>query len=81
MNGHADVVRFLLEEGADMDRVPFSADEKPMSSSLIHLAAEYGHGDVVALLLQARSFKERGEAEAEAARADTNGPVEQTIES
>ena len=55
-------VRFLLEEGADMDLLPFEEDGiTPATRSLIHLAMVEGHGDVISLLLQARKFKEESE--------------------
>lgn len=60
--GCADAVRLLLEEGADMEAVPLEENgSTPIAPSLIHLAAYLGHGDVISLLLQARSFLENAE--------------------
>ena len=56
--GRLDAVRFLLEEGADMEAVPLSEDNTPMAPTLIHLAAALGHADIILLLLQALNFKQ-----------------------
>lgn len=64
MRGHTELVRFLLEEGADMNKIPFEEDgTTPASASLIHTAACAGHGDVISLLLQAKIFKEKAAGE------------------
>ena len=60
--GKSEAVRFLLEEGADMDLLPFEADGfTPRAQSLVHVAINEGHVDVARLLLQARKLKEVGE--------------------
>lgn len=64
--GKTEVVRFLLEEGADMDLLPYEDDGKTMSKrSLIEMAASLGHLDIMRLLIQARMFKDKAEQEAE----------------
>lgn len=62
MRGATEGVRFLLEEGADMDLLPFEDDGITLrAKSLIHLAMAEGHGDIIPLLLQARQFKRESE--------------------
>lgn len=57
--GHSEAVRFLLEEGADMDLLPFEADGFTLrAQSLVHIAINEGHVDSARLLLQARRLKE-----------------------
>jgi ankyrin repeat protein len=46
--GHADVVKLLLQAGADVNAKTRSNSETPL-----HLAAMHGHTDVIQLLLQA----------------------------
>eukprot|EP00752_Nemacystus_decipiens_P005271 g4781.t1 len=65
--GKVDVVRFLLEEGADMDLLPCAEEGK--KRSLIELAAALGHVDIMRLLIQAKIFKDRAEQQAEDANA------------
>lgn len=60
--GKLEVVRFLLEEGADMDLLPFEADGfTPSAKSLVHVAISEGHVDITRLLLHARRLKEEAE--------------------
>lgn len=60
--GSTEGVRFLLEEGADMDLLPFETDgSTPRVKSLIHLAISEGHVDATRLLLHAKRFKEQSE--------------------
>ncbi|CAM9682306.1 unnamed protein product [Laminaria digitata] len=60
--GKSEAVRFLLEEGADMDLLPFEADGfTPRAQSLVHVAISDGNVDIARLLLQARRFKEEAE--------------------
>lgn len=47
LNGHLPVVKFLLEQGADIDHAALNGDTP------LHDSAENGHVDVVAFLLQA----------------------------
>lgn len=68
--GKIEVVRFLLEEGADMDLLPFAEDGKtPTTRSLIEMAASYGHVDIMRLLIQANMFKYKAEQQTEDAKA------------
>lgn len=62
--GQTKVVRFLLEEGADMDLLPCEDGKTPVKTSLIEMAAMGGHLDVMNLLIQAKMFKDRAEREA-----------------
>eukprot|EP00903_Cladosiphon_okamuranus_P009088 g8687.t2 len=60
--GHIEVVRFLLEEGADMELLPYTEDGKTATSkSLIEMAAGYGRLDIMRLLIQAKMFKDKAE--------------------
>lgn len=63
--GKTEVVRYLLEEGADMDLVPWEDGKTPGKKSLIAIAAVWGHLDVMNLLIQAKMFKEKAEQTAE----------------
>lgn len=64
--GKTEVVRYLLEKGADMDLLPFAEDGKTMSkTSLIEMAASHGYMDVMRLLIQAKMFKDKAEQQAE----------------
>lgn len=64
MHGCAETVRFLLEEGADMEALPFEDNgSTPLAHTLIHLAASIGHGEIISLLMQAKHFKEDAERE------------------
>lgn len=60
------MVRFLLEEGADMDLLPYAEDGKTATNkSLIEMAAGLGHLDIMRLLMQAKMFKDKAEQLAE----------------
>ncbi|CAN0274700.1 unnamed protein product, partial [Ectocarpus fasciculatus] len=49
-NNMTEVVRFLLEEGADMNMMPNEEDGTPSKSSLIEFAASAGSLDSMNLL-------------------------------
>lgn len=64
------MVRFLLEEGADMDLLPYTEDGKMLTKrSLIEMAASLGQLDIMRLLIQAKMFKDKAEQQAEDASA------------
>lgn len=68
--GQTEVVRFLLEEGADMDLLPYTEDGKAATTrSLIEMAAWHGHLDIMRLLIQAKMFKDKAEQQREDANA------------
>lgn len=68
--GQTEVVRLLLEEGADMDLLPYGEDgNKPSKKSLIELAAGIGKVEIMRLLIQAKMFKDKAEQLAEDAKA------------
>ncbi|CAN0369929.1 unnamed protein product, partial [Ectocarpus sp. 12 AP-2014] len=56
-NNMTEVVRFLLEEGADMDMMPNEDDGTPSKSSMIEYAAFAGSLDSMNLLIQAKMFR------------------------
>ena len=58
MNGHAPVVKLLLENGAQVDQVCYRSD-----TTALMLAAGYGHAQVVELLLEAGVAKDVHELE------------------
>lgn len=81
-HGKTEVCRFLLELGADMDLLPSRHDEKkardgkrqPVATSLVEMAAQCGHLDVMNLLVQAKMFKDQaGKEEAEEGRGAVFG--------
>lgn len=62
-HGKTEVCRFLLERGADMSQVPPSEEQAGngntlIATSLIELAAQLGHLDVMNLLIQAKMLKD-----------------------
>lgn len=71
--GKTEVVRFLLELGADMDLLPSSFSSEghardgnaPISMSLIEMAAQLGHLESMNLLIQAKMFKDQAAAAVE----------------
>lgn len=65
LHGQTEVARYLLEEGADMDLLPNEDDGRPCQESLIEIAAMLGNVDILNLLIQAKKFKDRAQAEAE----------------
>lgn len=67
--GQTEVVRFLLEEGADMDLLPCLEDERKSPNSLIEFAAGLGKVEIMRLLIQAKMFKDQAEQQAEDANA------------
>lgn len=60
LSGQTEVVRLLLEQGADMDLLPGDEDGAPQSS-LIEIAASSGHLDTMNLLIQAKMFKDQAQ--------------------
>lgn len=78
--GHADVVKLLIESGADMKRLD------GQGNSLLHYAAGYGHLEVLTLLLSAgdevwpdNAWKDiknkKGQSVMDAARVNKKAPV------
>lgn len=61
-NTQVNTVRLLLEQGADMEAVPYDDSGSPVTRTLIHLASELGRSDIVALLLQAKLFLSQARA-------------------
>lgn len=53
------MVRYLLEEGADMDLLPVDDDGTQVKESLIEIAASCGHLDTMNLLIQATMFRDK----------------------
>lgn len=70
--GRKELISLCLDEGADMD----AADEKGMTA--LHLAALYGHHDLVEFLLgkgAAETYKEETDPERLAEQGDAGGPT------
>lgn len=57
--GQTGVVRYLLEEGADMDLLPFDDDGTQIEESLVEIAASRGHLDTMNLLIQATMLRDK----------------------
>ncbi|CAB1120822.1 unnamed protein product [Ectocarpus sp. CCAP 1310/34] len=72
-NNMTEVVRFLLEEGADMDMMPNEDDGTLSKSSMIEYAAFAGSLDSMNLLIQAKMFKDEAEEKQRKEKAGTAG--------
>lgn len=80
--GQTEVVRYLLEEGADMDLLPFDDDGTQVEESLIETAASAGHLDTMNLLIQATMFRDKAAAEQQQQLGDAGtGEVEEAARS
>jgi len=51
--GHAEVVRFLLDQGAELESSAVSPDDSDLRCSALHIAVVRGHHMVVEMLLEA----------------------------
>ena len=58
MKGHPEVVKLLLEEGADKDAATVEGHITVGGQKALHLAAEHGCTEVVKLLLEAGADKD-----------------------